>query len=222
MRNTTDNTAAARNSTELKRRPIIVISPTFRLLKRCFDIVVSLIGMIVFSPFVLVIFIAIKLEDRGTVIFRQERIGYMGRPFTMYKFRSMTQTAEADGIPTLCKGKGDKRLTHVGHFLRQHHLDEFPQLWNVLKGEMSLVGYRPERKFFVEQIKAANPDYELLYQIRPGLFSTATLYNGYTDNLDKMLARLDMDLEYLHNHSIWVDLRIIFITMLAIFSGKKF
>ena len=131
------------------------------------------------------------------------------------------QPAEADGKPALCC-QGDKRLTRVGRFLREHHLDELPQLWNVLKGDMSFVGPRPERKYFVEQIKAINPDYELLYQLRPGLFSPATLYNGYTDNMEKMLRRLRMDLDYLAHHTLWLDTKIIFLTVLSILSGKKF
>ena len=155
------------------------------------------------------------------MIFRQERIGYGGRPFTLYKFRSMTVTSEAVGRPALCQ-KNDKRLTRIGRFLREHHLDELPQLWNVLKGEMSFVGYRPERKFFVDKIKAIDPDYELLYQIRPGLFSSATLYNGYTDTMEKMLERLRMDLDYLYNRSLWLDVKIIFQTVYSILSGKKF
>ena len=154
--------------------------------KRIFDIVGSLLGLIIFSPAFLVIYYLIKREDHGPAIFRQERIGYEGKPFTLYKFRSMAVTSEADGKPVLCQ-KNDKRLTKTGRFLRAHHLDELPQLWNVLKGEMSIVGPRPERKFFVDKIKAINPSYELLYQLRPGLFSMATLYNGYTDTMDKML-----------------------------------
>ena len=106
--------------------------------------------------------------------------------------------------------------------MREHHLDELPQLWNVLKGEMSFVGPRPERKFFVDQIRAINPDYELLYRIRPGLFSPATLYNGYTDTMEKMLERLRMDLEYLRKRSLWLDVKIIFLTVYSILSGKKF
>lgn len=162
-----------------------------------------------FSPLFLLIYLVIKIENGGKVIFSQERIGYQGKPFILYKFRSMKESAEADGKPALCC-QGDKRLTRVGRFLREHHLDELPQLWNVLKGDMSFVGPRPERKYFVEQIKAINPDYELLYQLRPGLFSPATLYNGYTDNMEKMLRRLRMDLDYLAHHTLWLDTKIIF------------
>lgn len=189
--------------------------------KRIFDILVASIGLILFSPLILIIYVAIKSEDGGPAIFAQERVGYKGRLFTLYKFRSMTVTAEADGKPALCQ-KGDKRLTRVGRFLREHHLDELPQLWNVLKGEMSIVGYRPERKFFVDRIMAINPQYALLYSMRPGLFSTATLYNGYTDTMEKMLERLRMDLEYLRTRNMRTDIKIIYLTTVSILTGKKF
>lgn len=197
------------------------MSPAMCRVKRCLDVIASVLGMIVFSPLFLIIYLAVKLEGGKTVIFRQERIGYKGKTFTLYKFRSMQESAESDGKPALCQ-KGDKRLTTVGRFLREHHLDELPQLWNVLKGEMSFVGPRPERKFYVDQIKAINPDYELLYKLRPGLFSAATLYNGYTDTMEKMLIRLRMDLEYLSTRSLWLDTKIIFLTVYSILSGKKF
>lgn len=190
-------------------------------IKRCFDITGSLLGLIFSSPVFVLICFLIKHEDGGPAIFKQERIGYGGKPFTLYKFRSMTTASEKDGKPALCQ-KNDKRLTKIGRFLREHHLDELPQLWNVLKGEMSFVGPRPERKFFVDQIKAINPNYELLYRIRPGLFSPATLYNGYTDTMEKMLERLRMDLEYLRNRSLWLDFKIVVLTITSILSGKKF
>lgn len=192
-----------------------------RILKRVFDFVASLIGIIVFSPFFVIIYFYIKKEDGGPVIFKQERIGYKGNAFMLYKFRSMTILAESDGKPALCM-KEDKRLTKIGKFLREHHLDELPQLWNVLKGEMSFVGPRPERKFFVDKIMAVNSDYRLLYNLRPGLFSPATLYNGYTDTMEKMLRRLNMDLAYMENHTLWLDTKIIFLTVYYILSGKKF
>lgn len=191
------------------------------LTKRTFDIVGSVLGLVVFSPAFLLIYCLIKHEDGGPTIFKQERIGYGGRPFTLYKFRSMTVTSESDGKPALCQ-KDDKRLTKIGKFLREHHLDELPQLWNVLIGEMSFVGPRPERKFFVDKITAINPDYELLYQLRPGLFSLATLYNGYTDTMSKMLERLRMDLDYLHHRTLWLDMKIIYLTAVSILTGKKF
>lgn len=127
----------------------------------------------------------------------------------------MSVDSESDGKPALCQ-KNDSRLTRIGRFLREHHLDELPQLWNVLKGEMSFVGPRPERKYFVDKIKAINPDYELLYRLRPGLFSKATLYNGYTDTMEKMLERLRMDLEYMRTRSLWMDIKIVWLTAMSI------
>lgn len=197
------------------------MSPFGRFLKRGFDIVCSILGLVVMSPAFVVVYCAIKREDGGPVIFRQERIGFHGQPFILYKFRSMKVTAESDGKPALYR-KGDHRLTHIGRFLREHHLDELPQLWNVLKGDMSFVGPRPERKFFIDKIMAEDPHYELLYQLRPGLFSYATLYNGYTDTMEKMLERLRMDLEYLSTRSLWMDLKIIYLTVKSILCGEKF
>ena len=190
-------------------------------LKRFFDCAASCGGMVVFSPLYLAIYIAIKSESDGPAIFRQERIGRDGKPFTLYKFRSMKVTSESDGRPALCR-QGDDRLTKVGKFIREHHLDELPQLWNVAKGDMSFVGPRPERKYYIDKIMAVNPDYERLYELRPGLFSYATLHNGYTDTLEKMLKRLDYDLEYLETRSMAMDTKIIFQTVWSILSGKKF
>lgn len=197
------------------------MSPFERMLKRAFDVICSIFGLIVMSPVFLVIYFAIKHEDGGPAIFSQERIGFHGKAFVLYKFRSMKVTAESDGKPALYQ-KGDKRLTRIGRFLREHHLDELPQLWNVLKGDMSFVGPRPERKFFIDKIMAEDPNYELLYQLRPGLFSYATLYNGYTDTMEKMLERLRMDLEYLSTRSLATDLKIIYLTVKSILIGKKF
>lgn len=195
---------------------------TIKLLaKRLTDIVVSGLGMIMLSPVFLVAAIAIRIESPGGSIFSQERIGYKGKPFTLYKFRSMVRNAENNGVPALC-AEEDARLTRVGAFLRNHHLDELPQLWNVFVGDMSMVGYRPEREYFIERIKEHNPDYSRLFAMRPGVFSYATLYNGYTATMDKMLVRLKMDLEYLDNWTLWMDIKIIFLTAVAILTGKRF
>lgn len=190
--------------------------------KRLADIVMSVVSLIVFSPVMLIIAIAIKKEDpKGSVIFSQERIGKGGKPFTLYKFRSMRMDAEAGGTPKLYT-EGDSRLTKVGKFIREHHLDEFPQLWNVLKGEMSFVGYRPERQFYIDQIMEKAPEYTRLYAMRPGLFSYATLHNGYTDTLEKMIDRLRLDLQYMDRFNIFLDVQIILQTALSIIFGKKF
>ncbi len=192
------------------------------IIKRSFDIVLSGLLIIVFSPLALLCAIAVKMEDGGPAIYSQERMGRGGKPFNILKFRSMRTDAEAAGSPALYSGDDDPRLTKVGKFLRQHHLDELPQLWNVFRGDMSFIGYRPERQYYIDQIMAVNPRYRYLFQIRPGVTSYATLYNGYTDTLDKMLTRLELDLYYLRNHSLWFDMRLLALTFLRIVGGRKF
>ncbi len=189
--------------------------------KRSFDLIFSLILTVVFAPLALICAIAIKWEDGGPVFYTQERIGRNGRTFKIIKFRSMKVDAEPDGA-MLYQGKDDPRLTRVGAFLRNHHLDELPQLINVLKGDMSFIGYRPERQVYIEQIMAVNPRYRYLYKIRPGITSYATLYNGYTDTLEKMMNRLDLDLYYLRNHSVGFDIYVLGMTFLKIVTGKEF
>lgn len=198
------------------------MSPFGRFNKRAFDIVVSAVCLVIFMPLFLICYIAVKFEDRNDAIFSQERIGRGGQMFRIYKFRSMTPNAEASGEAQLLNVDGDPRLTKVGRFMRDHHLDELPQLWNVLRGDMSLVGYRPERAYFIEQIIAADPRYECLYQIRPGVTSYATLYNGYTDTLEKMLRRLHYDLYYLGHRSFKFDCKILWRTFWRIAKGEKF
>ncbi len=192
------------------------------MVKRGFDILLSGGLLLVFSPVIALCAILIKREDGGPVLFVQERIGRGGKPFNIYKFRSMRTDAEASGTPALYSGDEDPRLTKVGRYLRTHHLDELPQLWNVFRGDMSFIGYRPERQYFIDQIKQYNARYDYLFQIRPGVTSYATLYNGYTDTIDKMLTRLDLDLYYLRNHTIWFDMKVLGLTFLSIVSGKKF
>ena len=186
-----------------------------RSLKRAGDFVGALFLLIVLSPVFLYIYIRQRMSASGPVIYSQERIGKGGKPFKIYKFRTMVVDAEKDGIPQL-EQEDDPRLTEFGKTLRRHHLDELPQIWNVLKGDMSFVGYRPERQFFIDKIMEKNPDYQLLYISAPGVTSQATIENGYTDTLDKMLKRLDMDLDYLRNRSLWLDAKIIFKTVFNI------
>lgn len=193
-----------------------------REVKRWFDFVFSFICLILSSPLFLICYIVIRRDDSsGPVIYKQERIGRFGRPFTIYKFRSMIVNAEENG-PELYNTTEDKRLTKAGKFLRNHHLDELPQLWNIVKGDMSFVGPRPERKFYIDQIMKQDCRYKYLYQIRPGVTSYATLYNGYTDTMEKMLKRLEMDLEYLKRRSWWEDFKIMCLTVIHVASGKKF
>jgi hypothetical protein len=190
-------------------------------IKRLIDLFVASFCIVFFAPLFVFCYVAIKREDGGPAIFKQERIGRFGRPFTIYKFRSMTIGAETNG-PVLSNHSHDKRLTKIGRFLRLRHLDELPQLWNVIKGDMAFVGPRPERQFYIEKIMKKDPRYCYLYQIRPGVTSYATLYNGYTDTIEKMLVRLNMDLYYLEHRSLWLDFRILSLTFLRICFGKKF
>ncbi|MCH5214185.1 MAG: sugar transferase [Muribaculaceae bacterium] len=197
-----------------------MFSRSFRFFKRLADIVLSFLLLIVFSPLFLICFIAVKL-DGGPAIYSQERIGRGGKPFKIYKFRSMTVDAEKEGPQLSAAVEEETRLTKVGRFLRKHHLDELPQLWNVFIGDMSFIGPRPERKYFIDRIVEQDPRYELLYQIRPGVTSYATLYNGYTDTMEKMLKRLEYDLDYLEHGSVWFDIKILFTTFISIVSGKR-
>ena len=189
--------------------------------KRLFDIVCSALGLLTLAPVYAIIFLAIKFSTKGPAIYVQERIGLGGKPFNIYKFRTMIVNNELNGVPQLAEANDD-RLTPVGRFLRAHHLDELPQLWNVLRGDMSFIGPRPERKYFIDQILQHDPRYVELYKIRPGLPSYATLYNGYTDTMEKMLRRLELDLYYLEHRSWWFDLKIIGKTFVNILFGKKF
>lgn len=189
-------------------------------IKRSIDFLLALVCLVLFSPVFLVCYIGIRREDGCPVIFSQERIGRGGKPFMILKFRTMKEEAEKDGVPQLAE-KEDSRLTPFGGWLRKHHLDELPQLWNVLRGDMAFIGPRPERKYFIDKIMEHDPRYELLYQIRPGVTSYATLYNGYTDTMEKMLRRLELDLYYLEHRSWWLDTKILFNTFLNIAFGKS-
>lgn len=190
-----------------------------RAVKRLFDIVFSLVGMVLLSPLYLIIAIMLKRQKNGPVIFSQERIGYGGRPFIIYKFRTMS---EPEKEPQLVARSTEAQSTKTERFLREHHLDELPQLWNVLKGDMSFVGPRPERKYYIDQIMEHDASYTLIYEMRPGLTSEATLYNGYTDTMEKMLIRLSMDTDYLKKRSLLLDASIVAKTFISIVSGKKF
>lgn len=192
-------------------------------MKRFLDFIIACLCLVIFAPLFLVCYIAIIMEDGRPAIFRQERIGLHGKPFYIYKFRSMRCDAEKDGPQLLLDGAmNDPRLTRVGRFLRTHHLDELPQLWNVFKGDMAFIGYRPERKFYIDQIMERNPRYAQLYRIRPGVTSYATLYNGYTDTIEKMLRRLELDLYYMEHQSMWFDMKVLFKTFINIVFGKRF
>lgn len=193
-----------------------------RSFKRFVDLCLSAVLIVVFSPLMLICALAVHFKGgEGPVLYKQERIGRFGRPFNIYKFRTMVNNAEPNGA-ALYSGDDDPRLTKVGKFLRVHHLDELPQLFNVFRGEMAFVGPRPERKFYIDKIMEEDPRYAYLYQIRPGVTSYATLKNGYTDTMEKMLRRLEFDLYYLRNRSAWFDVKILCQTFVNIVFGKKF
>lgn len=189
-------------------------------MKRVIDCLLAACCLILFAPLLLLCYLTIKIGG-GPAIYRQERIGKGGRPFYIYKFRSMVIDAEKEG-EELLQQDNDPRLTRIGRFLRAHHLDELPQLWNVFTGDMAFVGPRPERKYYIDQIMQRDSRYERLYALRPGITSYATLKNGYTDTIDKMMVRLEMDLYYLEHQSLWTDAKILWKTFANIVSGKIF
>ena len=188
-------------------------------MKRLIDFLIGVGCLLLFSPLFLICYLLIKMEDGGSAFFRQERIGKGGKPFYILKFRSMREDADAH---LLVGHENNENLTRVGKFLRDHHLDELPQLWNVVRGDMAFVGPRPERKYYIDQIMQRDDRYERLYALRPGVTSYATLHNGYTDTMEKMLIRLEMDLYYLEHHSLWLDAKILLQTFFYIIFGKKF
>ena len=187
-------------------------------LKLLFDFTFSLLALIVFSPLILVISLIIKITSKGPVLFKQERIGRYGKPFILYKFRSMYTNAEANG-PAL-SSKDDDRITPIGRFLRKTRLDEIPNFYNVIKGDMSLVGPRPERLFFIEQIVEKAPHYLHLQKVKPGITSWGQVKYGYAENVDQMVQRLKFDLLYIENMTLFVDFKILIYTLITVFRGK--
>lgn len=185
--------------------------------KRLIDITFSALAMIILSPAYLILAIAIKSTSKGPVIYKQERIGRFGKPFTIYKFRSMVECSEPDG-PAL-SSRNDARITPIGRFIRKTHLDEIPQFFNVLKGDMSLVGPRPEREFYIRQIIEQAPHYTLLHKIRPGITSWGQVKYGYASNVEQMLERLPYDMMYLKNISLYIDFKILIYTIINVFHG---
>lgn len=189
-----------------------------QFLKRLFDIVSSVCFLILGSPIYLLTAIMVKQSSKGPIFFKQERIGHHGKPFNIIKFRSMYVDAEKDG-PQL-SSKFDSRITPWGRIMRKTRLDEIPQFFNVLIGEMSLVGPRPERQFFIDQIMEKAPHYYHLTKIKPGLTSWGQVKFGYAENIDEMVERLKFDLIYLENMSLIVDIKILIYTVMIVFQGR--
>ena len=195
------------------------MSESGKNIKRVLDIILSVLVLIVVSPLLLAVAIAIKLDSKGPVFYSQERVGYHNVPFNIYKFRSMVQIAEQNNRPQLTCDE-DPRVTRVGRFLRKYRIDELPQFWNVIKGDMSIVGPRPERQYYIDQITQRVPSYALLHQVRPGITSMGMVKYGYAQNVDQMIERLSYDLLYLENMSLINDFKIMVYTIKTIVTGK--
>jgi exopolysaccharide biosynthesis polyprenyl glycosylphosphotransferase len=195
------------------------VMPSWALnVKRIFDVSFSILALLISAPVVFFIVLAIRFDSPGPIIYCQSRIGRYGRPFKIYKFRSMVASAEQEG-PQLSSPK-DPRITKVGQFLRKTHLDEIPQFINVIRGNMSIVGPRPERKFYVDQLSPIAPQYTLLHKVRPGLTSWGQIKYGYASDIRQMLERLPYDLVYLKNASLYLDFKIMIYSVLELFHAR--
>jgi exopolysaccharide biosynthesis polyprenyl glycosylphosphotransferase len=186
--------------------------------KRLMDILIAVTGLIIFSPLLLYTAIRTRLSSKGSIFFLQERIGFKGTPFTIYKFRSMVQNAEQSG--PMLSSNNDPRITGWGKTMRKWRLDELPQLLNVIRGEMSLVGPRPERQFYIDQIVAQRPEFKYLLKVKPGLTSWGMVKFGYASTVEQMIERMPYDIMYIENISIVLDLKIMLHSIHIILSGK--
>ncbi|MDE6684753.1 MAG: sugar transferase, partial [Duncaniella sp.] len=186
--------------------------------KRFLDIVLSGTALILTLPVIAVLGAMIRFQSAGPAIFSQERIGYRKKPFRLYKLRSMYAHSEPDG-PRLSSNH-DERITPIGKVIRRYRLDELPNLWNVFKGDMSIVGPRPERQYYIDRIIEKAPHYTLIHQVRPGLTSWGMVRYGYASDVDGMVERLKYDMLYLQNMSLSLDIRILYYTIFTVMRGE--
>ena len=209
--------------TDVESEPLVDITssrmPAWQQsVKRVFDVGVSLVCMIILLPVYAYVAVRVKLGSKGPIFYSQERIGYEGRPFKIHKFRTMYVDAERMG-PQLSQ-VNDPRITPFGHVMRKYRLDELPQFWNILRGDMSIVGPRPERRYYIEQIEQIAPYYCLVYKVKPGLLSWGPIKIGYSDTVEKMVERLRYDIIYMDNMTLQTDIKILFYSVGVILKGK--
>jgi lipopolysaccharide/colanic/teichoic acid biosynthesis glycosyltransferase len=197
---------------------IKVMPALYKVSKTLAGYLFSIVILLILIPFLLILAAIIRLSGKGPVIYTQDRIGKDGKPFSIYKFRSMVYDAEK-GEPFL-SASGDERVTVIGRFLRKYRLDEIPNFINVLKGEMSIVGPRPERLFFINQIIKIAPQYIDLHKVKPGITSWGQVKYGYASSVNEMIERLDYDLFYLKHRSAWFDMKIVFLTIGTVLKGE--
>ena len=209
-----------RKSVKLKDEPICNRKSTYLIAKSMFDWTAALVGLIALAPVMLVIALAVRMTSRGPTIYRQLRVGINNKSFEIYKFRTMRVDAEKDGARWAARN--DPRVTPVGGFLRRTHLDELPQLINVLKGEMSLVGPRPERPIFVSELSKQIEGYPLRLQVKPGITGLAQVCHRYDESIEDVKVKLSYDLRYVRSAGMLMDIKIIWNTVLNLLTGRTY